>query len=83
MVVVGQPKSIPARLHVTNSAPLSARDEALPETDPVNIEVTSNRVIRGGSWGDTPQYCRSASRNIAGPEASSTTQGLRLVRSVF
>ncbi|KPL07950.1 hypothetical protein AMJ85_09145 [candidate division BRC1 bacterium SM23_51] len=31
--------------------------------DDVDVEEDSGRVVRGGSWGGEPRYCRSACRN--------------------
>ncbi len=40
------------------------------------------RVIRGGSWDDTPRNCRSARRSESIPAWFSTDIGFRLVRTV-
>jgi formylglycine-generating enzyme required for sulfatase activity len=40
-----------------------------------------NRVLRGGGWGSSAGYCRSADRNPGGPGGSSYIVGFRLVRS--
>ncbi len=39
---------------------------------------TSNRVLRGGSWGNDAKYCRSASRNGSTPANRYTGAGFRL-----
>ena len=46
--------------------------------DPVNREKVEARVLRGGSWGDGPRYCRSACRN--GRRARRPLRLLRLPR---
>jgi|SRR5580700_3801238 sulfatase modifying factor 1 len=35
--------------------------------DPTGLEKGSQRVLRGGSWNDSPVYCRSAVRSRLGP----------------
>jgi formylglycine-generating enzyme required for sulfatase activity len=40
---------------------------------------STSRILRGGSWGDNADDCRSASRNRAGPDDSSSNIGFRLV----
>ena len=42
----------------------------------------SYRVIRGGSWGNDAQDCRSATRNDFRPDNRSSVVGFRLSRSV-
>ena len=37
------------------------------------------RVIRGGTWGGAPQYCRSADRTDVGPDGRYNDIGFRLV----
>ncbi|MBX2926627.1 MAG: SUMF1/EgtB/PvdO family nonheme iron enzyme [Saprospiraceae bacterium] len=39
----------------------------------------SSRVIRGGSWGNSSRYCRSASRSWGDPGARTNLVGFRLV----
>nr|WP_048182477.1 formylglycine-generating enzyme family protein [Methanosarcina sp. MTP4] len=43
---------------------------------------SSNRVIRGGSWGDLARYCRSASRAGPGPDSRVSYVGFRLLRKL-
>jgi len=43
----------------------------------------SYRVDRGGSWGDDPQYLRSADRNRISPTDRNGDLGFRLARTVF
>ena len=42
----------------------------------------SDRVIRGGSWSNVAQYCRSAMRNGYRPDGRNDCVGFRLSRSV-
>jgi formylglycine-generating enzyme required for sulfatase activity len=43
-----------------------------------NAEEDEMRLLRGGSWFDLPQYCRSASRYGGRPEARSNDWGFRV-----
>lgn len=43
----------------------------------------SNRVIRGGNWGNNAINCRSANRNDARPDARVGSVGFRLVRTAL
>ena len=38
------------------------------------------RVIRGGSWSDRPQHCRSASRSVFTPDFRGSNLGFRVAR---
>jgi formylglycine-generating enzyme required for sulfatase activity len=49
--------------------------------DPTGPSTGSSRVLRGGSWYDPAQKCRSASRNSASPGYVNNLNGFRLVRS--
>jgi formylglycine-generating enzyme required for sulfatase activity len=49
-----------------------------PKRDPEGPSEGSVRVIRGGSWCDFGQYCRSAHRNINGPTDRDYYLGFRL-----
>jgi formylglycine-generating enzyme required for sulfatase activity len=40
---------------------------------------STGKVIRGGSWGNTPSECRSAAREAAVPELKNTGVGFRIV----
>ncbi|GMO45460.1 MAG: formylglycine-generating enzyme family protein [Treponemataceae bacterium] len=51
------------------------------QTDPTGAGSGSNRVIRGGSWGDYAQILRSAIRYSSLPENLIIYVGVRLVRS--
>ena len=48
--------------------------------DPVGPSSGSYRVVRGGSWKNDAQYCRSAERPTNSPGNSSSIIGLRLIR---
>ncbi|MCP4264742.1 MAG: SUMF1/EgtB/PvdO family nonheme iron enzyme [Candidatus Brocadiaceae bacterium] len=41
--------------------------------------VGSNRVLRGGSWNNNGQNCRSANRNSNSPDNRNNNIGFRLV----
>ena len=49
------------------------------QTDPKGPEKGSCRVLRGGSWYDTPDRCRSASRALCVPDVPSDVLGLRVL----
>jgi formylglycine-generating enzyme required for sulfatase activity len=46
--------------------------------DPQGAEKGQLRVQRGGSWGNSPQFCRSACRYGPGPSARFSNCGLRV-----
>jgi formylglycine-generating enzyme required for sulfatase activity len=50
------------------------------QTDPVQLEqkIDDCRVVRGGSWFYTPDYCRSASRDGHGQGYRHKDIGLRV-----
>lgn len=51
-----------------------------PEIDPSGPpKPTQWRVVRGGSWYNSPAHCRSAGRHDGLPTAPSTTNGFRVV----
>ncbi len=50
-------------------------------TDPRGPSSGSDRVCRGGRWGDGAGYCRSANRSIVGPSYRYSYLGFRLARS--
>ncbi|VVS94129.1 bifunctional serine/threonine-protein kinase/formylglycine-generating enzyme family protein [Desulfoluna spongiiphila] len=50
-------------------------------TDPVGPSSGSNRVIRGGSWGDYARNCRSANRRSCSPSYRSHGLGFRVART--
>ncbi len=51
-----------------------------PVDDPQGASTGSLRVIRGGGWDDSAEYCRAASRYGSTPTAASNNLGLRLAR---
>ena len=53
-----------------------------PGTDPKGPSGGSLRVIRGGSWGNYAEYCRSASRDSTMPVNRSGYVGFRLALSL-
>lgn len=52
--------------------------ENSPGTDPVGPNSGSNRVGRGGGWGDFARYCRSALRSDSDPTGRRGILGFRL-----
>ena len=48
-----------------------------PESDPVGPD----RVSRGGAWGYSPDYCRSAYRYDVLPDYFSVSVGFRVART--
>ncbi|MBR0237407.1 MAG: SUMF1/EgtB/PvdO family nonheme iron enzyme [Thermoguttaceae bacterium] len=49
-------------------------------TDPTGPKNGSSRVIRGGSWLNGAQFCRSANRDAGVPESRSYYLGVRVLR---
>jgi formylglycine-generating enzyme required for sulfatase activity len=47
-------------------------------TDPQGPKSGKNRVLRGGSWGSHPIFCRCANRNFADPESRTEYYGVRI-----
>ena len=57
------------------------RGYGMSSTGPIKPATTKRwRVIRGGSWFNTPTSCRSSGRHDGVPTARSTTNGFRIVR---
>jgi formylglycine-generating enzyme required for sulfatase activity len=54
--------------------------EALPVADPVNVDGTDYRVMRGGSWFSDTRWGGSAARYECGSWSRSTYIGFRVVR---
>ncbi len=52
-------------------------------TNPMGASSGSDRVGRGGSWYDSAQNMRSASRNYGAPSGRNISLGFRLVRPQF
>ena len=50
-------------------------------TDPKGPSSGSYRVLRGGSWGGNPEYCRAANRSRSDPSCRSSYVGFRIVSS--
>lgn len=50
----------------------------LKRVDPTGIEFIPPRVIRGGSWNSSAQYCRSTARLGSGPDYRYNFLGFRL-----
>ena len=50
-------------------------------TDPPGPDSGEERVLRGGSWGDDPDFVRSAFRGRLGPGFRDVSIGFRLARS--
>jgi formylglycine-generating enzyme required for sulfatase activity len=48
-------------------------------TDPVGPESSRFRVVRGGSWSSTPQFCRAATRNNIGTAHRIADGGFRVL----
>ncbi|HZZ80056.1 MAG TPA: formylglycine-generating enzyme family protein [Gemmataceae bacterium] len=46
--------------------------------DPQGPKSGKNRVLRGGSWGSHPIFCRSANRNFAAPDTRTEYYGCRV-----
>jgi len=55
-------------------------DASGTQTDPVGAPSGSGRVYRGGSWGTTAQFVRSANWNDATPSGRDAGLGFRVVR---
>ena len=51
------------------------------QTNPTGPTTGSSRVIRGGSWGNDPQYCRVADRSYFAPGDRYNGLGFRLART--
>ena len=52
-----------------------------PTENPVNLNSSPYRVLRGGSWGDDAICCRVARRSAAGPSDNVVGRGLRVART--
>ena len=51
-------------------------------TDPVGPDTGSNRVVRGGSWGDLAMDVRAAARGMTGPSLRRFLYGFRPARTM-
>ena len=54
--------------------------ESDSQSDPTGAPSGDNRVIRGGSWYYSPDYCRSAIRLTYYPGSRGSDKGFRVVR---
>ncbi len=52
-----------------------------PATDPTGPSFGSGRVARGGSWGSTAKFCRSAVRYYGSPGDQFSSLGFRFLRT--
>ncbi len=52
-----------------------------PRQDPTGSSSRRCRVLRGGSWGNAPEACRSASRRNNTPDYRLNGIGFRVVRT--
>jgi len=50
-----------------------------PKTDPQGPDSKFDRVVRGGNWGASPQFCRSAFRDHYSPTSRGNDIGFRVV----
>lgn len=51
------------------------------QTNPQGPSMGSGRVFRGGSWGDSPLYCRVAGRDDGAPHGRVSIVGFRIART--
>ena len=58
------------------------KNENRPKKDPVNLEKSSRRVLRGGSWGSIEISTRAGSRNNDEPQNRDFDYGFRPARTV-
>jgi formylglycine-generating enzyme required for sulfatase activity len=54
--------------------------ESLTATAPLNSVQSAGRVIRGGGWSGSPQWCRSADRSGRAPGLRNYSLGFRVAR---
>ncbi len=47
--------------------------------DPVDLQSSGYRVVRGGGWSINPSYCRSAYRHWVNPGSTDSPNGFRVV----
>ncbi|HEX3044189.1 MAG TPA: formylglycine-generating enzyme family protein [Bacillota bacterium] len=62
-----------------SGAGVSTGTGAGPAIDPKGPATGTSRVLRGGSWGDSPGGLRTAYRNCIGPDGGHNGTGLRIV----
>ncbi|HUU23826.1 MAG TPA: formylglycine-generating enzyme family protein [Phycisphaerae bacterium] len=51
----------------------------VPKVDPTGPAEGNHRILRGGSWANPPEFCRSPNRAGAGPESKRKSLGFRVV----
>jgi formylglycine-generating enzyme required for sulfatase activity len=49
--------------------------------DPVGPASGTEKVYRGGAWGDGARYCRAANRGMLGPAWRNASVGMRIART--
>ncbi|WP_020507876.1 pilus assembly protein PilP [Lamprocystis purpurea] len=69
------------RTTASGAAVAASSGEQSLATDPSGPETGSSRVMRGGSWLDTADLCRSAYRDRRGPSYRYYSLGFRLSRT--
>ncbi len=52
------------------------------QTDPIQDEELTYRVIRGGAWYNAPKFCRVAARGTGSPKTQGKHNGFRIVFDV-
>ena len=53
--------------------------ERSPAADPKGPTSAGRRVLRGGSWSNNPEDCRSANRDPGNPASAGSSNGFRVV----
>lgn len=69
---------IPA-VNPVQSKPVASKIEMTATSGRRYTIESTGKVIRGGSWGNTPSECRSAARDASVPELKNTGVGFRIV----
>ncbi len=69
---------IPA-VNPVQSKPVVSKIEMTASSNRRYTIESTGKVIRGGSWGNTPSECRSAARDATVPELKNTGIGFRIV----
>ena len=54
---------------------------ASPADDPTGPDTGDDRVLRGGSWSDWPDFTRSARRGRGSPDIRYSDSGFRVART--
>ena len=55
--------------------------QSSPSSNPLGPDIGQYRLIRGGSWGDSNDFTRSANRNRSAPDLTLNNVGFRCARS--